>query len=314
MAKTIKVIESAKKNVKRNKWLSFSTIFVTIIVFIISSFFISIAILSQRAVSYYEQKSQVIVFFKKDTTEADILTLRDKLYDPERIESIEYVSQEDALAIYQEDFADNPDLISTVTADSLPPSIEIRAKSVDDLISVIADIDTEKQINASIDEVMYFKDVVNNLKTLSRIINVGAIALISALGVITFSIIRITIGFNINAHQDEIKIMNLVGSTDNFIKIPFILEGAFYGFLGGLVSSLFIITPWYLTMSYIQGTDYVFWINQLLTDFGVPFLQSFDITFTLIYILVHIVLGLLLGILSSFSAVRKYLVLKDRDA
>ena len=314
MAKTIKVIESAKKNVKRNKWLSFSTIFVTIIVFIISSFFMSLAILSQKAVKYYEQKSQVIVFFKKDTSEADILILRDKLYDPEMIESIEYVSQEDALAIYQDDFSDNPDLISTVTADSLPPSLEIRAKSVDDLLAVIEDIDTEKQINANIDEVMYFKDVVNNLKTLSRIINIGAIALISALLIITFSIIRITIGFNINAHGDEIKIMNLVGSSDDFIKIPFVLEGAFYGFIGGLASSILIITPWYITMSYIQGTEYSFWINQLLSDFGVTYLQSFNITFLLIYILVHISAGLILGIISSFSAVRKYLVLKDRDA
>jgi cell division transport system permease protein len=314
MPKTIKVIESAKKNVKRNKWLSFSTIFVTIIVFIISSFFMSLAILSQKAVKYYEQKSQVIVFFKKETSEADILTLRDKLYDPETVESIEYLSQEDALAIYQEDFADNPDLISTVTADSLPPSLEIRAKSVDDLISLIEVIDTEKQTNANIDEVMYFKDVVNNLRTLSRIINIGAIVLISALGLITFSIIRITIGFNINAHQDEIKIMNLVGSSDDFIKIPFVLEGAFYGLIGGIVSSLFIIIPWYITISYIQGTEYSFWINQLLSDFGVSFLQSFNITFFLIYILIHIGTGLILGVVSSFSAVRKYLVLKDRDA
>ncbi len=314
MAKTIKVFESAKRNVKRNKWLSFSTIFVTIIVFIISSFFISLAILSQRAVQYYEQKSQVIIFFKKDTSEADILLLRDKLYDPERIDTIEYVSQEDALSIYQEDFSDNPDLISTVTADSLPPSLEIRAKNIDSLLSVIEDIDLEKQINANIDEIMYFKDVVNNLKTLSRIINVGAIVLISALGVITFSIIRITIGFNINAHQDEIKIMNLVGSTDSFIKIPFLLEGAFYGMIGGFVSASFILIPWYVTMTYIQGTEYSFWINQLLSDFGVNFLQSFDITFALIYFLIHIGAGLLLGIISSFSAVQKYLVLDRENA
>ncbi|HRY22270.1 MAG TPA: permease-like cell division protein FtsX, partial [Candidatus Dojkabacteria bacterium] len=126
-----KIFSTAKKNIKRNKWLSLSTILVSTIVIAISSFFISMAIIAQRGVTYYEQKAQVIIFFKRDAKEADILTLRDKLFDPELIEDIRYISQEDALLIYQEDFADNPDLISTVTADSLPPSLEIRGKSID---------------------------------------------------------------------------------------------------------------------------------------------------------------------------------------
>ncbi len=102
-------------------------------------------------------RGQVIIFFKRDAKEADILTLRDKLFDPELIEDIKYVSQEDALLIYQDDFADNPDLISTVTADSLPPSLEIRAKSIDSLIQIIENINIEKETNAYIDEVMYLR-------------------------------------------------------------------------------------------------------------------------------------------------------------
>ena len=218
-----KIFSTAKKNVKRNRWLSLSTIFVSTVVLAISSFFISIAILGQRAVQYYEQKAQVIIFFKKDTEESAILMLRDKLFNPELIEGIDYISKEDALIIYKKDFADNPDLISTVTADSLPPSLEIRAKSIDSLMVIIEDINKEKETNAYIDEILYFKDVVENLKTLSRIIGIGSVLLISALLIITFSLIRITIGFNINAHQDEIQIMHLVGSTDTFIKLPFIL-------------------------------------------------------------------------------------------
>jgi cell division transport system permease protein len=307
MTKTDKIFNTAKKNIKRNKWLSLSTIFVSTIVLAISSAFISTAIFAQKGVKYYEQKAQVIIFFKKDTTEADILMLRDKLFDPELIEGIDYVSQEEALLIYQKDFADSPDLISTVTADSLPPSLEIRAKSIDSLIQIIENINLEKETNAYIDEVLYFKDVVENLRTLSRIIGIGSVFLITSLLIITFSLIRITIGFNINAHQDEIQIMHLVGSTDKFIKIPFILEGCFYGIAGGLLGATLLIVPWYAIIYYTQNTDFAFWVNQMLSDFNLDFLRSINIAFILIYYLIHMLAGGLLGIVSSFSAVKRYL-------
>jgi cell division transport system permease protein len=307
MAKTDKIFVTAKKNIKRNKWLSLSTIFVSTVVLAISSFFISTAIFAQRGVKYYEQKAQVIIFFKKDTLESDILLLRDKLFDPELIEGIDYVSQEDALEIYKEDFADNPDLISTVTADSLPPSLEIRAKDIDSLLTIIETINVEKETNVYIDEVLYFKDVVDNLKALSKIIGIGSLILISALFLITFSLIRVTIGFNINAHRDEIQIMHLVGGTDKFIKVPFILEGCFYGLAGGLLAATIIIVPWYIVIYYTQNTDFAFWVNQLLTDLNFGFLRDFNILFILIYYIVHMLAGGILGVVSSFSAVKRYL-------
>lgn len=307
MSKTTKVFDTTQKNVKRNKWLSFATIFVTTIVLAITSFFVSTAILSRVAIKYYEQRAQVIVFFKQSTSEADILTLRNKLYDPSLISDIKYVSQDDALSIYKEDFADNPDLISTVTADSLPPSLEIRAYNIDDLLKVITIVNKEKETNPDIDEIMYFKDVVDNLKTLSKIIDIGAIVLASLLLLISFFLIRITIGFNINAHKDEIKIMNLVGGSNSFIKTPFLLEGTFYGLIGGLLAATLIIVPWYAVVIYTQGTDFATWLNQALSDFGLNFLKSFNIIFLLLYYIAHIGFGMLLGFISSMSAVRKYL-------
>ncbi len=307
MANTTRIFNVTTKNIKRNKWLTLSTIFVSLIVFTLSSIFISASLLTQRAVDYYEQKAQVIVFFKKDAQETDILAFRDKIYNPELVENIEYISQNDALEIYKEDFADNPDLISTVTADSLPASVEVRAKSINALLTVISDINTEKETNANIDEVLYFKDVVENIRTLSRIINIGSVLLIAGMTAITIALIRVTIGFNIKLHQEEIRIMHLVGSSDKFIKTPFILEGTFYGVLSGFLAALIISIPWYILVHYSQGTDFSFWINQMLADFRLEFLLVPNLTFLLLYFLIHIAVGAVLGSASSYTAVRKYL-------
>jgi cell division transport system permease protein len=302
-----RILETTEKNIKRNKILSISTIFVIGIVFTLCSFFISLSIIAKKAVTYYEQKAQVIVFFKKDAPEEKIFDFRDAVYDENLVESIEYISQEDALEIYREDFADNPDLIATVTADALPPSLEIRATSIDNLLTVIENINTLRETNAYVDDVMYFKDVVENIKTLSRIINIGSIALISSLGLISFFLIRLTIGLNIKNHGDEIEIMNLVGSTDNFIRYPYILEGGFYGLIGGFVSASLIIIPWYIFIHYLSTTDGYFWISQMIRDFGLDFLLKPTFLFLIIYYFAHILIGILFGALSSFSAVHKYL-------
>lgn len=126
--------------------------------------------------------------------------------------------------------------------------------------------------------------------------------------IVTIALIRVTIGFNIKLHQEEIEIMHLVGSSDKFIRTPFLLEGTFYGLIGGLVASLIILIPWYSIVIYTQGTDFAFWINQLLVDFNLPFLVQFNLAFILIYFLIHLIIGSTIGFLSSYSAVRKYLI------
>lgn len=295
---------------KRSKLFTISTILVTAVVFTISSFFISLAIMTRRAVHYYEQKAQVIIFFDKEAPEEEIFSVRDKLYDEELIESIEYVTQDRALEIYKEDFADNPDLISTITADALPPSLEIRAVNIDALLQVIDTVNQEKSTNVYIDDILYFKDVVDNMRTLSRIINLGGVLIISSLILITFFLIRVTIGLNIKLHQEEIEIMHLVGGTESFIKTPFILEGALYGVIGGFVASTLILLPWYLIVFYSQNANYWYWVSQIINDFDLNFLGEFNLLFVLIHYLVHVGVGAILGIGSSYSAVNKYL--KDK--
>lgn len=303
-----KLVDTTKKNIKRNKFLSLSTILVASIVLVISSFFISVGLLSQKAIKYYEKKAQVIIFFKRDTKEADIMKIKDLFNDALLVEKIEFISQEQALAIYKEDFSDNPDLLATVTADSLPPSLEIRAKDVDSLLTLIERINKERETNSSIDEVMYFKDVVNNLRTLSNTIRIASIILISALLVIAFSLIRIAVGFNINSHRDEIKIMNLMGSTNKYIKMPYLFEGAYYGGLGGFIAATLIIVPFYiLIVSLMRNPDFSFSFNQILRDLGLTFLRPVNLPFIIIYYLAHILSGILIGLVSSLSAIKKYL-------
>ena len=95
-----RIFKVTTKNIKRNKWLTISTILVSAIVFTLSSVFISISILTQKTVDFLEQRAQVIVFFKKGTDEKEIFHFRDTINSDSSVEQITYISQAQALEIY----------------------------------------------------------------------------------------------------------------------------------------------------------------------------------------------------------------------
>lgn len=307
------IIKTTRSNIKQNRWMSLSTIIVISIVFTITSFFIGAAVISSKAVSYYEKKAQIMIYFTTGTPEDVIISTKEKLFDSTKVESIEYVSEQDAIEIFAQDFSDEEDLVETITVGILPASLEIRAKSASDLDDIMEVVTVEKENNTYIEDIWYFEDVVQKLKTLSSIIHYGGIALVTSLGVITFTLIVITIGFNIMAHSDEIEIMHLVGGSDAYIKTPYIIEGSFYGLIGGIIASIVLLAPWYTAVHLARDTDFYFWLNQQLIDFKLSFLQELNPIFIVSFVASQIFIGITLGAIGSAIAVMKYLNLKDEE-
>ncbi len=304
-------VNNAKQNISRNKSLAIATVLIITVILSISTILFTLGLMFRNAVQYYEKRAQVIVYFKQETPEEEIFRFRDSINDQERIDNIEYTSKQAAIEIYKNDFKDDPDIIETITLDTLPPSLGIRAKSISDLETIISEINIEKEKNAYIDEILYFKNVVDTIKVLSTIINWGSVAFIIALFTISLFIISITIRLNIQSHRKEIEIMQLVGSNDKNIKLPFILEGAYYGTMGGVISTLVLLIPWYVTYLFAKDTDLYFWLARMLTDLNLEFLKGINPLFIILFTLSITLIGLTLGSLSSMWAVNKYLDSKD---
>src|SRR5207253_2123915 len=96
----------------------FFTLFLSLFFFNLNSFFNSI-------LSYVETKPHVTVYFQKQVSEGDIFKVRNAIQDTGKIASVEYISKEKALKIYKELNRDDPLLLEMVSADILPPSLEI---------------------------------------------------------------------------------------------------------------------------------------------------------------------------------------------
>lgn len=303
--------KNTKNNIMRNKWLSMATILVTTIVFATASIFTLSALLARRAVEVTEQKAQMQIYFVEEAPESEIFKVEDLVKSAGTVEQIEYIDQQKALKYYLSYFADDQDLDS-VDSEWLPASLTVRAKTLDDLDQITAAIREESKTNPYIDDVLYHEDVVSQLKMVSKAITIGGLAIIALFTFITLSLVIITVSFNITAHKSEIQIMHLVGSSDSYVKTPFILEGVFDTVLGAILAASVIIIPWYLFMYTAQGSNLYFVLKDTLNYLSLPGLASFNLLVVLLFYGILIFIGGIIGFVSSYIATAKYLKLKER--
>ena len=158
--------------------------------------------------------------------------LREDLEAEPVVEEVFYESKQEAYETFVELFEDQPALVDTVSPDTLPASF--RVKLVDpQLFRVIADkfvaypgVEDVVDQREVLDQFLRFTNVVRNAA-----LAVAAIQLVAA-GVLIANTIRVA-AF---ARREQTSIMRLVGASNWYIRLPFVLEGVIAGLLGALVS------------------------------------------------------------------------------
>jgi cell division transport system permease protein len=107
-------------------------------------------------------------------------------------------------------------------------------------------------------------------------------------------IVNATIRLTVYARRREIRIMQLVGATNTFIRIPFICEGLFHGLLGGILSAGVVL------LGYLEVVRYV--------DMHLAFIDMlYSTRFLVLFGLGMVALGALVGATGSAMSLRRYL-------
>ena len=151
----------------------------------------------------------------------------------------------------------------------------------------------------NIEEVDYGQDEFQQLENLVSGLRYGGVGIGLLIFLATSLIVANTIRLNVYAHRDEISILRLVGATNWFIRLPFVLEGAFWGITGGLLASALLWTTQQLVAPQLSEL-----FADALSGMQLVF-YSGPAALTLI------ATGLVLGTFGSAMAVRRFL---DNDA
>ena len=235
------------------------------------------------------QNVEVAVFLLDDISGAQRERLTDKIATMPEVETVEFESKDEAYQNFKDLFANQPELWQNVGPDALPASFRVKLSDPEKFEVIAARLAGEP----GIEEIRDQRELLRQFFAVASIFRFGVgataiIMLVSAAGLIAN-----TVRMALFARRKEIGIMKLVGATNWYIRIPFLVEGMVQGLIGAGVALAAIFT--------IKAL----WFDELRGQIGfIPLLQTGDMFFVVPLLLVA---GVVVAAVASLFAMRRFL-------
>lgn len=281
----------------------FSSLFLTLFLSLLLLFCLNFL---YGLLGYVESRPQVTIYFQNEASETSIMKVKTDLEKTGMVESIKYISKNDAFKLYKDLNKDNSLLLDMVTPDILPASLEIFAKKPTYLPRIA---DMLNKVTGK-DEVNFQKNVVDKLLSLTSIIRTMSLTFFIFLMGTTIIILMTITHFKVALQKDEIELLRLMGASAGYVRRPFMNQALFLGFISStIVFSLFGGILYGLYPS-IQG--YLRGISSLSVDLGPYQLTVWPLSPLYagsLYLLLT-AFGMGIAALSTYFATHKYLAIQ----
>src|SRR5438552_1187063 len=241
-----------------------------------------VAINIRKALDDVEERVEVRAFLSDSTDIESVAAAMKDIGEVPEVNRVDYVSKDQALERARREMGD---FAGVVEAGVLSASIEVHLRPGQRSPAVVKAVADKIKTYHFVDDVRYGEEWVEKLYRLRNIATVAGIALGVAFATVAVIIIGATIRMTVLARAKEITIMRLVGATDMFIRLPFLIDGLVKGVLGGLLALLFV------------------WIaNRVVNEY---FIQTIFFNRELVF--VGVVGGAMMGVLGSLVSVGRHL-------
>ena len=294
--RTIKrYIRDAAKSVIRNFSLSLASISCIAITLIVVAFSLVISYNVENFTESIRKDVTMVIFLDSKSTKDDASRIENAIKATDNVEKLTFKSKQQQA----EETAKENEVFSTIIKDwkdetnPLLDSFELKVKDVDEIKHTAETIKKIDKVNT----VSYGEEMVDQLITIFNVVKKVSIAAVLALIIVTAFLITNTIKLAIYARKREIEIMRLVGASNLSIKIPFVIEGLFLGFLGSIVPVIITIYGYTSLYDFFDGKLFSSALAKLIEPSPFVYLSSLLLT----------VIGILVGMFGSWQAVRKYL-------
>ncbi|MFF2752206.1 permease-like cell division protein FtsX [Psychrobacillus sp. NPDC058041] len=279
------------KSISRNGWMTFASVSAVTVTLLLVGVFVMIMMNLNKVADNLEKDVEIKVIVELTADEDSITKLADEIKKTPGVAEVQYSTKEDELNKLVLDFGEDLRLFEQqnplhnvfVVKAKNPQDTEVVAKKIDRLDNTF--------------EVKYGEGKIERLFSfLNTSRNVGLVLILALLFTAMF-LISNTIRITIVARRRDIEIMKLVGATNWFIRIPFILEGMWLGILGSILPITLVSVLYYNIYKMLEPKLAQGKLFELL-DFS-PFIYQVDALILL--------MGVLIGVWGSFMSVRKFL-------
>jgi len=285
-------------NLFKNRLMTIASISTIMASLFVISIFYTMVVNLNYILDEFEHNIGIAVYFNKDVSENEILTLKNQLEAREEVYKVTYISEKKAWETFSKDyFKGREELLAGFEGDNPlrgAASLQVLFSDISKQ-SFLVDLLEKEDIVRHVKEAAKVTEIVQNV---NQLITYVSAALVIILGVISLFIIANTIRLAISLREREITIMRYIGAKTSLIRGPFIVEGVIIGLIGGLIP---VIAIYYMYDNIVLNLTTQFY---LLRDFLVfiPVEQLMSQLFP-----VSLLVGALLGYLGSRMTVGRYL-------
>ncbi|MBQ1576252.1 MAG: permease-like cell division protein FtsX [Oscillospiraceae bacterium] len=284
------LIREGFRSIGTHGFMSFATVTIIMACLIIMGSVTLLSLNIDRLIKGLENQNEVVAFVDETYSEDDARALQSQIDAIDNISSAAFVTRGEAFDSFMENY-------STDLAEGLDDQV-LRDRFVIHLTDIAMMEQTKAELEniEGIAKVKAHLDYARTFVTIRNVVSVVSLALIAMLVFVSIFIMSNTIKLATFGRREEIAIMKMVGASNGFIRLPFVVEGLVLGILGG---GLGFLAEWGL---------YELLTKKLVGSVAgsifavVPFAQI-----ALPMLIAYLAIGVLIGAFGGVNAIKNYL-------
>ena len=282
------------RNVFKNKKSTISCLGIMCVTMLMFGVFFAIGKNITHIVSNLEDAQAIRVNIQNDTSEEDVVKMKDQILAIDGVADAKRKTKQDAFNEMKNKLEGYTSSMEGIEPDFL----------FDSYIVTLTDLDMNDSVQEQISKLPHFRSItssnqtINTLSTVGKWIRIFTGTILVVLILISIFIIANTIKLTVHARRKEISIMKYVGATNSFIRWPFLVEGIIIGVVAGAISVGIIGLAYTYIVGQISGTSFFEIANIKFIEFS---------SMSELLILVYLGLGIGVGAIGSTISMKKYL-------
>ena len=272
-------------------FMSFAAVCVTVACLIIVGSFSILAYNRDVMVQDLNQTSEILVYIDSDLSDAEARSIGTKINALSNVLQAKFISRDEALESFVKDH-NGDSAFNGVQASDLRHRYEVTLEDN----SLMDQTDAQLQQIPGVAKTNAAYELAQGFTTIQQVLHIASVALIAVLLVISLLIISNTVKLAMYDRRDEISIMKMVGATNGFIRLPFIVEGFTLGMMGAILA---FGLEW---VGYDALVNRISSVDSLRLFTFVPFK-----TLLIPMLIVFGAAGLFVGIVGSWTSIRKFM-------
>jgi cell division transport system permease protein len=245
MPKIDYVVRETTSNLARNFTITLASIMTVVVSLSLVGASLMLRQGVQNATRRWQGGIEFVVFMNADAPQEQIDAVGKALDENPEVERKTYFDQQQSYEEFKTLFASTPEMVASVTPADLPPSF--RVVPVDKDAKVVEDLGNEFKTKPGVKDVAFASATIRAVQELSQRFTVGIFVIAAFLLAAAILLVLNTIRMAMFARRREIEVMKLVGATNWFIRVPFMLEGLVQGLIGAVIaiSALAMFKPFF---------------------------------------------------------------------